>query len=381
MDLVEISNSKYNLTDEKIGSGAYSSIHEVKCKFNNNNKYIVKTHSYEYKHEAINEIEALLKINKNREKYINELTKCGISDTDSKITSVIDYYFSDDEIYTIFDKYTITLEEFSIKYNKKFNKVLPFCVSKKIINSMFLGLYELSLSKLIHSDIKPNNIMIILNDNYTINKLFKEIKNKKISDEKFCNLIDIRYIDFNKVQSSKSIYKSTNIQTLYYTPPEIIIGDRNYNSTTDSWAVCCIIHELLTSQYLFDVYNLNNKYGNNYLNYTIDEIDESSLESTSISDTTDDDENLDYLALLHIYRYLLGDNCNAKGDNISIFYPNNMLLGTCYRSNNSNINFNIIRDMYKDNLYISNILQIFNKIFVYDYNNRINIKDILQYIK
>ena len=44
----------------------------------------------------------------------------------------------------------------------------------------------------------------------------KDIKNKKIKKNDLINYIDIVLIDFNKTQKNKCIYKSTNIQILYF---------------------------------------------------------------------------------------------------------------------------------------------------------------------
>jgi serine/threonine protein kinase len=269
----------------------------------------------------------------------------------------------------------------NIQYNKTFNETLPLQLIKKISNSLFLGLHELKVSKIIHCDIKPNNILIDLVYYKSIKDLFKDIKNKKVKKEDITKFIDIKIIDFNKSEEYKSIYKSLNIQTLYYTPPEIILGNRNYNYSVDVWAVGLILYELTTSLFLFDVYNLNHEYGMNYKNYESDS--ESNEESESNSESSDsysygDDDSFNNLALMHIYKSKLGDNEMRYGKYVNTFYSNDILMG-CYQKTNikKDVEFtelkNILNKSLSNNekLFYNTIYELFKEIFVYDYNNRL----------
>lgn len=386
-----ISNKKYQIIgDNEINEGAYSKIYDIINNTDKNNKYIVKIQKMEDRIEAINEIKFLEKIKNNRSKYLlnikqyfnNNKLNYNIDSSieylnTSKIIDLIDYYYDNDYIYTIFKKYNYTLEEFNILYNKEFKEVLPDCLIKKFINSLFLGLYELNLSNVIHCDIKPNNIMISSKKN--IKNLFKDIKKKKLTKNNLINYIDLIYIDLNISQKCNDICKSTSIQTTYYMAPEIILGNRNFNKSIDLWSIGCIIYELFTTKHLFDIYNFNEKYGENYKLYfkseniskTISDID------TSYSYYNNDKDNL---ILLHYYRELFGDNPHINGKNVYKYYNNNKLLGTIdniYLQDLSkfekyikkNINYNMDSEFY------NKIITLFSKIFIYDYNNRITIEE------
>jgi serine/threonine protein kinase len=383
MELNNISEGKYKFKNTKIGGGAFSKIYILDKKDCKDKKYIVKIHNRKSRSEAINEIEVLLKLKKNKKKFklsINSM-KLNESFLKSKLAKIKDYYITDDYVYTVFKKYNITLDSFNIQYNKTFNETLPLQLIKKISNSLFLGLHELKVSKIIHCDIKPNNILIDLVYYKSIKDLFKDIKNKKVKKEDITKFIDIKIIDFNKSEEYKSIYKSLNIQTLYYTPPEIILGNRNYNYSVDVWAVGLILYELTTSLFLFDVYNLNHEYGMNYKNYESDS--ESNEESESNSESSDsysygDDDSFNNLALMHIYKSKLGDNEMRYGKYVNTFYSNDILMG-CYQKTNikKDVEFtelkNILNKSLSNNekLFYNTIYELFKEIFVYDYNNRL----------
>ena len=398
-ELYEISNKKYKIEDSIINEGAYAKIYNVEKIADNkqNNKYIVKVQKISDKYEAINEIKLLLKLKKNKENYYikvkeyfdklqldlnDELLKDYLST--SKIIEIEDFYTNRDYIFIIFKKYEYTLEEFNIIYNKEFKEVLPISLTKKLINSLFLGIYELNLSNIIHCDIKPNNILITTK-NKNLKTLFKDIKKKKLNKNDLVKYIDILYIDFNISQKCKSICKSTRIQTIYYMAPEVILGNTNFNYTIDFWSIGCVIFELLSAKYLFDIFGYNLKNGNNYEKYEIQKnnssISESSNSYTYHSDSYYDD-NKDNLILLHYYREIFGDNKILTGNKLQDYYINNKLFGTI--ENKYFDNLFKFEDFIKNNIIYNNkeefynkIIALFNKIFIYDYNKRLTIEEYL----
>ena len=84
-----------------------------------------------------------------------------------------------------------------------FKETLPPSLIKKIFNSVFLGLYELHFSKIIHCDIKPNNILLSLTKYNSVDDLLKNVNNKKLKKEDIHKFIDIKIIDFNNDILSK----------------------------------------------------------------------------------------------------------------------------------------------------------------------------------
>ena len=387
-NLYTISNSKYKIIDEKITEGAYSKVYNIinmekkGGQQKDNEKYIVKIQKISDRFEAVNEIKILLKLKKNKQNYIDNISKLlnrNKIEISSNVIDIEDFYSDNEFIYIVFKKYEFTLEDFNIFYNQTFKEQLPINLIKKLSNSMFFGLYELSLSKIIHCDIKSNNFMIT--STKPIDELFKDIKKKKIKKENLVNCIDLIYIDFNLSQKYNAHCKSTQIQTLYYTAPEIILGNHNFNESIDVWSIGCVIYELLTGTYLFDIYNYNNKYGKCYKNYILSrDVSNSSSSSNSYYDSSSYDSSK-YLILLYLYRELFGENNYVIGNKVSKYYNSNYLIGTINHTITSNNNF---EQYIKNNLNIYNtdiqfnIIEIFNKIFTYDFNNRLTIIDFLQ---
>lgn len=201
---------------------------------------------------------------------------------------------------------------------------IPMNLCKKIIKELFLSLAELHSLNIIHTDLKPENIMIkkknenidkivqtlrplnlketydkIVIDNLPedfseynkikkkkIKKRIKERSFKKLSDfvEKQIQAInqkneivditnidvddlvlgntaklkdfdienlDLKIIDFG---NAESIDKRTQDEIMIrnYRPPENIMNEY-YDEKADVWSVGCIIYELFTGDYLFDV--------------------------------------------------------------------------------------------------------------------------------
>jgi serine/threonine protein kinase len=88
---------------------------------------------------------------------------------------------------------------------------------------------------IIHSDIKPANIMLE-NDRATTNNIHK-----------------IRIIDFGT-----SVRVHVNYTTLITSPPykspEALIGKDRGSFPVDLWSIGCVLYELYTRQQLFDIY-------------------------------------------------------------------------------------------------------------------------------
>ena len=381
MNIEFLSNKKYKLkNDNVINDGAFANIYDIVNSNEKTKDYIVKLQKKEYKYEAINEIESLLKLQKNKTKYVNKLKEFNITVDKPKVIELLDYYIDNDYFYLILPKYECTLEYFNILYNKEFNEILPINLIKKITNSLFLSIYQLHYSNLIHCDIKPNNILIDLKYK-NLKQFIKDIKNKKIKKNDLINYIDIVLIDFNKTQKNKSIYKSTNIQILYYMAPEIVLNNKEFNNSIDIWSVGIIIYELIAGRYLFDIYKDNLQNGNNFKNYNLNQKSKITTDYsyTDSADSYEKSYKIEYLSLLYNYKFILGDNTLLYGNDLDIFYSNNLLLGDINNNNSENNLIPYITQNIKitNTDFLNHIFEILKKIFVYDYNNRLTAEEFL----
>ena len=96
---------------------------------------------------------------------------------------------------------------------------------KTYIYNILLGLEYCHLNNIIHADIKPENILL---------------KNNQV---KIC--------DFNCSILSYWHHKPAQMVTLWYRPPEILLGSVNYGTEIDIWSTGCILGEMCKSRVLF----------------------------------------------------------------------------------------------------------------------------------
>jgi len=98
---------------------------------------------------------------------------------------------------------------------------------KKIMQQLLNGLYYIHTNKVIHRDMKASNVLITKDG---ILKLADFGLARAISESK--NGQPNRY--------------TNRVVTLWYRPPELLFGERNYGSAVDMWGAGCIMAELWT---------------------------------------------------------------------------------------------------------------------------------------
>ena len=94
---------------------------------------------------------------------------------------------------------------------------------KKLLQQMFNGLYFIHQNKILHRDMKASNILI--------------------TKEGVLKLTDF---GLARTFSSKSQRFTNRVVTLWYRPPEILLGDRHYTPAIDLWGAGCIMAEMWT---------------------------------------------------------------------------------------------------------------------------------------
>ena len=98
---------------------------------------------------------------------------------------------------------------------------------KQVMKQLLNGLYYINSNNIIHRDLKAANILIT-----------------KQGILKLADFGLARAIHSNKNGQPK---KYTNkVVTLWYRPPELLLGERNYGPAVDLWGSGCIMAELWT---------------------------------------------------------------------------------------------------------------------------------------
>ena len=223
-----------------IGEGTFGKVIQVK-KIDNNNEEnsngfalkICKKYDQGYPHcggaerpneillTEIMELSILKEIKKIKNPYLIKYVDCKIN-------------YEDKEIWILMDYFPIDLRTY---FNKNLNNsnLINEAFFKNIAFQILSGLNSLHKNKIIHSDIKPENIL------YDPQKNIIQITDFGLSNT------------FNF-----DIYHKYNVSggTYPYLPPDILLGNHYFFISLDIWSLGCVLIELCTGNVIFK--------GNNY---------------------------------------------------------------------------------------------------------------------
>lgn len=98
---------------------------------------------------------------------------------------------------------------------------------KCIVKQLLEGLHKLHTNRIIHRDMKSSNILITKDG-------------------------ELKIADFGLARpyslDEKNRKYTNRVVTLWYRPPELLLGERNYACAVDLWGVGCIMSELFTKE-------------------------------------------------------------------------------------------------------------------------------------
>lgn len=133
-----------------------------------------------------------------------------------------------------YNKYFYLVLELSEMDLKKYLSVLDAPLKLREIKLVALqllkGLAELHKKKIMHRDLKPQNILVDIEEELTV----------KIGDLGLARTINIPAQQY-----------TTEVTTLWYRAPEVLLGTKKYNEGIDMWSLGCIIAELVKHKPVF----------------------------------------------------------------------------------------------------------------------------------
>lgn len=146
------------------------------------------------------------------------------------IVSLRSTVFGEHYLYEVFEFCDCDLKRFLNQH--KPNGGLRFAQMQNIMQQMLSGLAFCHARRVLHRDLKPQNILI------------QTVRGREVV--KLCDFGLSRTISLREQEWTHEVV------TLWYRPPEILMGDDRYRAAVDLWSVGCIAGEMaLNSKPLF----------------------------------------------------------------------------------------------------------------------------------
>lgn len=124
-------------------------------------------------------------------------------------------------------------KRYSIR-NERLPPLMPMTYIKSFMYQLLKGTEYLHQNFIIHRDLKPANLIIHDND--------RERGILKIADFGLSRSVE---------EPFKNLCDDGPVITIWYRPPELILGARHYTPAVDIWSIGCIFGEMLTGSPLF----------------------------------------------------------------------------------------------------------------------------------
>lgn len=194
---------------DKLGEGTYATVYKGKSRLTEN---MVALKEIRLEHEegapctAIREVSLLKDL-----KHANIVTLHDIVHTEKSLTLVFEY-----------------LERDLKQYMDDCGAILAINNVKLFLYQMLRGLAYCHARRVLHRDLKPQNLLI--NDRG-----------------------ELKLADFGLARAKSVPTKtySNEVVTLWYRPPDVLLGSTEYSTPIDMWGVGCIFYEMSSGRPLF----------------------------------------------------------------------------------------------------------------------------------
>ncbi|XP_030077490.1 cyclin-dependent kinase 18 isoform X1 [Microcaecilia unicolor] len=194
---------------DKLGEGTYATVFKGRSKLTEN---LVALKEIRLEHEegapctAIREVSLLKNL-----KHANIVTLHDIIHTERSLTLVFEYLDSDLK-----------------QYLDNCGNLMSIHNIKIFMFQLLRGLAYCHRRKILHRDLKPQNLLI--NENG-----------------------ELKLADFGLARAKSVPTKtySNEVVTLWYRPPDVLLGSTEYSTQIDMWGVGCILYEMATGRPMF----------------------------------------------------------------------------------------------------------------------------------
>jgi len=140
---------------------------------------------------------------------------------DDNVVRLLDIVHADAKLYLVFEFLDVDLKRYMEHANKVGNPIAPDMV-KKFTYQLNSGLLYCHSHRILHRDLKPQNLLI---DKYD---------NLKLADFGLARAFGIPMRTYTH-----------EVVTLWYRAPEVLLGSRHYSTAIDMWSVGCIFAEMV----------------------------------------------------------------------------------------------------------------------------------------
>ncbi|KIM44221.1 hypothetical protein M413DRAFT_67974, partial [Hebeloma cylindrosporum] len=139
---------------------------------------------------------------------------------DDNIVRLLDIVHADQKLYLVFEFLDVDLKRY-IETGNQNRTPITLQIVKKFTHQLNSGLLYCHSHRILHRDLKPQNLLIDSRDNL------------KLADFGLARAFGIPMRTYTH-----------EVVTLWYRAPEVLLGSRHYSTAIDMWSVGCIFAEM-----------------------------------------------------------------------------------------------------------------------------------------
>lgn len=208
--------SKYE-REKKIGQGTFGEVFKAKDKKNKSKivalkKVLMDNEKEGFPITAMREVRILQQLRHDNIVNLIEICRSKANQVNRfKSTFYLVFDFCDHDLAGLLSNYKVTFSLGEIK---------------SVIKQLLDGLYHIHCNKIIHRDMKAANVLI--------------------TRKGILKLADFGLARAFSYNPDKPNRYTNRVVTLWYRPPELLLGERNYREAVDMWGAGCIMAEMWT---------------------------------------------------------------------------------------------------------------------------------------